>query len=95
MTDVSHLHPTRVHPIISQHLGHFNAAAAWYLEHHGQPSAERLAEIIDDRDSAAVKHMTGRDTVYIQDRHEWWDEFVSACQDLMNEVLYPSREDNA
>lgn len=94
MSQVSHLHPTRVHPIISRHLGHFNASPAWYLEHHGQPSAERLAEIIAERDSAAVKHMVGRDTIYVKDQHEWWADLVAACQELMNEVLYPNREDN-
>jgi hypothetical protein len=89
---MSHLHPNRVHPIITKHLGHFNADAAWYLEHHGQPSAERLADIIADRDSKAVKYMTGRDTVYVIDHDEWRPQFVAACQNLMNEVLYPSQE---
>lgn len=91
-TTMSHLHPIRVHPIISKHLGHFNASAAWYLECQGQPSAERLAEIIADRDSRAVKHMVGRDNLYVMNADEWWAELVDACQNLMNEVLYPSQE---
>lgn len=88
---MSHLHPTRVHPIVTKHLGRFNAAAAWYLEHHGQPGAERLAEIIAERDSAAVRFMTGRETCYVIDQDDWWPIMVQACQALMDEVLYPSK----
>ena len=92
MSTMSHLHPTRLHPIVTKHLGHFNAAAAWYLEHHGQPSPERLAEIIAERDSTATKHMTRRCTVYVKDQDDWWPKLVASCRALMDEALYPSRK---
>lgn len=83
----------RVDPIVTKHLGSYDANVSWYMRHHGQPSAERVAEMVADRNSSAARHMTGRDSVWHKDYAEWWPVLVAACAELLDEVRFGNVED--
>jgi hypothetical protein len=71
--------------VVTEHLGHYNAAVTWLLQHQPDATPERVAEVILDRDSQAVRKMTGMEG-YIVDRDQWYPRLISSVSAMLAEV---------
>lgn len=75
----------RMSEIVTRHLGHYNAAVTWHLQHRPDASADTIANIIAERDGSAVEKMTGQPG-YVNSYDEWWPKMVAATQAMLDEI---------
>lgn len=73
--------------VITNRMGHYNGNVHWLLTNNPDATAERVTEVILDRDSYGAKQLLGGDTeVWVKDREEWYPRLVEAVQAMLDEV---------
>lgn len=72
-----------IEQIAVRHMGAYDGNVVWYLTQANDVCVGHVADMIADRNSSAVRHMTSRDTVYVCDRDVWWPVFERACLGLV------------
>ena len=71
--------------VVTAHLGHFNASVSWAIEHSNDVGVGYLADLIADRDSSAVRHMTGM-SGYVCDRDVWMRKLERAVLAMLADL---------